>query len=82
MKTKFDGNKGAMKGALSERFYSMKLSDGKSDPDPWMGELEDLYTKLNELGMTISEEQLKQRIIRGLPKDYDTLKTQFKKEDL
>jgi gag-polypeptide of LTR copia-type len=55
---------------LEEQFRSLSLKKGE-DPDMWITDSEDLRMKLEDMGSTISDNQLMIHILNNLTSDYE-----------
>ena len=59
--------------SLKERFYSLRLEEGKSVVDHFQ-EINSLVTQLASLGISISDEDLTNITLNSLPKSWSTFR--------
>ena len=59
--------------SLKERFYSLRLEEGKSIVDHFQ-EINSLVTQLASLGISISDEDLTNITLNSLPKSWSTFR--------
>ena len=63
--------------SLRLEFQQNTLKSWKVDPDEWITELEIQKVYLKEMGVAITEDELKLHIITNLPEEYDILTEQL-----
>ena len=58
---------------LNIDFSTSKLKSITTDPDEWMGNLEEIRADLQEIGVSMSEEELIIHIANNPPIEYESL---------
>ena len=62
---------------LKNQFSSAKLQNAKDDPDVWLTKLEDICVKLAQVGRTMTDEDLLEQALNGLPSEYANVVTKL-----
>ncbi|KAJ0478294.1 hypothetical protein HanRHA438_Chr00c13g0849691 [Helianthus annuus] len=72
VKDLFHNNKGPRCAALQSRFVNLKLSS-MSSLEAYCQALRDLAAQLDDVGSPVNEQTLVLQLVRGLPREYDTI---------
>ncbi|KAJ0530331.1 hypothetical protein HanHA89_Chr10g0388581 [Helianthus annuus] len=72
VKNIFHNNKGPRCAALQSRFVNLKLSS-VSSLEAYCQTLRDLAAQLDDVGSPVNEQTLVLQLVRGLPREYDTI---------
>ena len=63
----------ANKVQLLHEFTNNRLKDANMNPDAWLDELENLWKRLKNAGITKTDEELIMHVLNNLPMEYDTV---------
>jgi len=75
LENKYKPKTNASKVQLKLQFQQLKLKSVQEDPDEWITELEVLRSRIEDLGLKISDKDMKIHILSNLPEEYDTIVT-------